>query len=94
MDRTENGFIYPGQGDLNRLVRDRIDFEGFKRWYDALSTPEQAALITILHQFAIQAGIDDATCTAAIVHGGLEPIRFNYHHRRGVSGTGSRIWKI
>lgn len=75
MERTERGTIFLNYGDLirlNRLVRDRIDYEAFKRWYDSLSTPEQAALISVLCEFTIQAGFDDHVYYAAIADAGLE----------------------
>jgi len=44
---TQRGRVFLELRDvirLNLLVRDRIDFDGFKRWYDTLYIPEQAAL--------------------------------------------------
>jgi len=58
---------------LNLLVRDRIDFDGFKRWYHTLYIPEQAALTCVLCEFACQAGFDDATCRQAIIDAMLDP---------------------
>ena len=77
MEHTERGTILFDYGDLiriNRLVRDRIDFEAFKRWYDRLSTAEQSALISVLYQFTVQAGFDDDICNAAITDAELSPM--------------------
>ena len=40
MKRNEDGSVYLELPDIirvNQLVRERIDFDGFKEWYDSLS---------------------------------------------------------
>jgi Family of unknown function (DUF5958) len=44
---------------VNQLVRDRIDFRGFEEWYEALSIPQQIALINTLFDFAYEAGVSE-----------------------------------
>lgn len=43
---------------VNQLIRENINFQGFKDWYEKLSIPEQSSLIGSLVEFSWQAGID------------------------------------
>ena len=56
---------------LNQLVRGRIDFEGFRDWYTALSLYRQRSLTYLLCEFAHQAGVDAASWAAALAASGL-----------------------
>ena len=72
---TEGRIVYLEIRDvmrLNLLVRDRINFEAFKRWYDTLHIPEQAALTNVLFHFACQASFDAVTCRQAIADAKLD----------------------
>jgi hypothetical protein len=75
MKYDENGSAYLELPDIirvNQLVRGRIDFSGFKQWYDALSIPEQSALTTTLCGFVYQAGFDEETYSDALSEAGLD----------------------
>lgn len=56
---------------VNQLVRGRIDYEGFRAWYDALPTEPRRALTYLLCEFAHQAGVDDAIWDEALAASGL-----------------------
>lgn len=71
---------------VNQLVRQRIDFEGFRAWYDALPA-QRRALTCLVGEFAHQAGVSDATWEEALAASGLsvdEPVvRQVWSVRRG-----------
>lgn len=46
---------------VNQLIRNGIDFDGFKQWHDALTVPEQCTLISLLIEFAYQGWWDEHT---------------------------------
>jgi hypothetical protein len=56
---------------LNRLVRSRTDYGGFRDWYGSLNADEQATLTSQLCHFAYQAGVDDAVFEKAAHDAGL-----------------------
>jgi len=56
---------------VNQLARQRIDFEGFRAWYDALPNDRRRALTYLLCEFAHQAGVRDATWDEALAASGL-----------------------
>jgi len=58
LKHTESSFsldIYD-EIKINKLVRGKIDFEGFLLWYNSLCQAEQCTLITELYELAYQAG--------------------------------------
>ena len=56
---------------VNQLVRQRIDFEGFRAWYDALPAERRRALTYLLCEFAHQAGVSDTTWDEVLATSGL-----------------------
>jgi hypothetical protein len=75
MKYDENGSAYLELPDIIRvhqLVRGGIDFDGFKRWHDSLSIPEQSALTATLCEFAYQAGFDEDTYSDALSGASLD----------------------
>ena len=56
---------------INQLIRGRINIEGFKQWYAQLSPDEQRVLITRLHEFTYQAGVNEHTWAEALSSAGL-----------------------
>jgi len=56
---------------INRLVRDRVDLEGFRHWYGDLDLKEKIVLLLHLHLFAQQAGYDDQLIQSAAVNASL-----------------------
>jgi hypothetical protein len=56
---------------INQLVRGRIDLESFNEWYAQLPPHEQRDLISFLHEFAYQAGVNDKTWAEALSFAGL-----------------------
>src|SRR5262245_15376367 len=51
---------------MNQLVRGRIDYDGFRTWYDALPADQRRALTYLLCEFANQAGVWDFTWDEAL----------------------------
>jgi uncharacterized protein DUF5958 len=58
---------------VNQLVRGRIDYEGFRAWYAALSSEQRRALTNLLCEFAHQAGVTGDTWDEALAASGLSP---------------------
>jgi hypothetical protein len=56
---------------LNQLVRGRIDYKGFRAWYDALPPDGQRELAWTLCEFAHQAGVNQARFGEAVELAGL-----------------------
>lgn len=56
---------------VNQLVRGRIDIEGFRAWYAALTPDKQRALTYLLCEFAHQAGAKAITWDEAVAASGL-----------------------
>jgi hypothetical protein len=52
---------------MNRLVRNRIDFDGFRSWYDTLPSEGQRELTSLLWTFAHEAGVDESRFEEAVV---------------------------
>lgn len=75
MKYAEDGSVYLELPDIirvNQLVRGRIDFDGFKEWYNSLPIPGQSVLITTLCEFAYQAGFDGGICREALSEADLD----------------------
>ena len=56
---------------LNQLVRGRIDFDGFGRWFDSLSPAQRVALADTVFGYAHQAGLTDPVFDEAVRAAGL-----------------------
>lgn len=56
---------------LNQLVRERIDIDGFRAWYDSLPAEGRRALTHVLCEFAHQAGVSESTWTEALSASGF-----------------------
>ena len=65
------GFELPDLIRVNQLVRGRIDFDGFRAWYDTLPPEQRRALTYLLCEFAHQAGVRDDTWDEALAASGL-----------------------
>ena len=75
MKHYENGSVSLELAEIiqiNQLVQDCIDFDGFKRWYDSLSDQEQCALTVTLCEFAYQAGFDEEIYEDALFEANIE----------------------
>ena len=51
---------------INQLVRGRIDYDGFRTWYDTLPADQRRSLTHLLCEFANQAGVWDFTWDEAL----------------------------
>ncbi len=57
---------------MNQLVRGRIDFDGFAKWFEVLGADEQAALIGDLCYFAYEAGVNESIYDEACGRAGFD----------------------
>jgi len=56
---------------VNQLVRSRIDYDGFRSWYDALPPDAQCELANTVLLFALEAGLNRARFEEAVGLAGL-----------------------
>lgn len=73
--KREGNKVFLEKADLirmNQLVRRRVDFDSFGKWYEALALEEQAALVAGLCHCAYQAGVDESTYERACGAAGLD----------------------
>jgi hypothetical protein len=56
---------------MNQLVRTRIDFDGFRSWYESLPPTGQRELTWMLCEFAHQAGVNHARFAEAVELAGM-----------------------
>jgi hypothetical protein len=66
-----HGFELPDLIRVNQLVRGRIDFDGFRAWYETLPPEQRRALTYLLCEFAHQAGVRAGTWDEALAASGL-----------------------